>query len=238
MAFKELVNSIRKFGAVEGLNGTGDVYDNGSSVGTYPFPAAASTASVVSTDADDDGTPTPAAGARTVTISGLDANYEQIEETVTMEGLTPVVTDASFFRVYRVRVATVGASLTNEGVITVTVDSGIVAQIGVGNGKTLQAIYTVPAGKKLLIFKWLADTAAVVTSTFSLLTRPEGMAWLLEDRKYVISGGSIEHDYGDRLPLEVMEKTDVRVEAITGGASNTSAAFDGLLIPQNLPAGS
>jgi hypothetical protein len=71
---------------------------------------------LTSTDADD--TDTTGAGARTVTIEGLDANYAEITETVDMNGQTAdagSTTTASFLRVNRMYVASESYVRSNSG---------------------------------------------------------------------------------------------------------------------------
>lgn len=57
------------------------IYDNGG--GIYTFPSAADTLDLVSTDNDD---------TMGVQITGLDANWNPISETVTLTGTTEVST--------------------------------------------------------------------------------------------------------------------------------------------------
>ena len=66
--------------------------------GLRQYLAVAERLQVASDDGDDDGAPA-GNGARTVRIDGLDGNYDAISETVTMNGVANVLTDASFLRV-------------------------------------------------------------------------------------------------------------------------------------------
>ena len=76
------------------------------------------TLSVVSASANDASGGT---GARTVEIQGLDSNWNLLTETVTMNGLTPVVTTQEhFLRVFRARVVTAGSLQSNAAQITIT----------------------------------------------------------------------------------------------------------------------
>ena len=81
---------VSKFGENPAV-GTSEetIWDAG---GVYDYLTTASQLDVTSTDADDtDG----GNGARTVVLEGLDANYNEITETVTMDGLTIVQTTNS-----------------------------------------------------------------------------------------------------------------------------------------------
>ena len=139
----------------------------------YPWPTAAETLNVVSTDADDSSSGT---GARTVEIEGLDSNWDVLTETVSMNGTTNVTTTNSFLRVYRVRVVTAGSTGVNEGTITCTntTSSNVIAQISVDNsgfGQSLMALYTVPAGKTAYLINFDFSSAKDNEHTFRLLSR-------------------------------------------------------------------
>ena len=99
-------------GAVEEV-----IWDAG---GTYVFLTAAETMDIVSTDADDNGT---GSGARLLIVYGLNADYIETSQVITMNGLTPVTTDTAFLRVFRAIVLTSGTDSptadANEGTITI-----------------------------------------------------------------------------------------------------------------------
>ncbi|MCK5342167.1 MAG: hypothetical protein KAR20_02120, partial [Candidatus Heimdallarchaeota archaeon] len=67
-----------------------------SGPGIYVYPTAAIQMTVSSSDVDDTAA---GAGMRKVLIGGLDADYNQISEIVTLNGQTPVTTVNSYFRV-------------------------------------------------------------------------------------------------------------------------------------------
>jgi hypothetical protein len=126
-----------------------DIWAYGSATAgniNYPWPTSADTLDIVSDNvADDSG----GSGALSVQVSGLDANWDQAEETVTLNGLTPVTTATSFMRVQRIVVKDVGTYTgSNVGNIQVThTGSGdVLAYIGVGDGTTELSMFTVPAG--------------------------------------------------------------------------------------------
>ena len=113
----------------------------------YVFPTAAALLSVQSTDALDTSTGT---GARTITIQGLDSNYEEVSVDLTMNGTAAVLTTQTFTRVNRAFVKTAGTLEYNNGDIVITSQaSGTpeVARITGQLGQTQMAVYTVPAGK-------------------------------------------------------------------------------------------
>lgn len=124
-----------------------DIWEGG---GLYNFPITAEVLNIVSDNLNDTAAGT---GARTVTIQGLDLNYDEISETITLNGTINVPTINSYLRVNRVLVRTAGSQNSNIGNITATqsISSILVAQIDPTNNQTLMAIFTVANGKKAYV---------------------------------------------------------------------------------------
>jgi hypothetical protein len=195
---------------------------------------------VTSTDTDD--TDTTGAGARTVTIEGLDANYAEITETVDMNGQTAdagSTTTASFLRVNRMYVATAGATGVNEGVIYAStgdqtvgvpdVASTIRARIDTNAGQTLQAFYTVPAGKTLYLYQiWASSAATTASAQIDFLTSEDGGPWRTRNR-FACQQGSVIAPYN--FPLAINEKTDIEMQATSSvGDIDVSGSFEFILV--------
>jgi len=119
------------------------VWENMSTT-DYVFPTSASTMTLVSTVNTD---------TATITISGLDANYNILTENLVLNGTTNVTTVNSYFRINVIYVST-GSATNPTGVITLSVSSTVYAQINtqVVNGVTTSigtsqmAVFTVPTG--------------------------------------------------------------------------------------------
>ena len=105
--------------------------------GIYPFPISGSVLAVVS-DASD---------FCVVQITGLDVNFNEVVELVTLNGLTPVTTVNSFYRVNDAR--TVGA--LNTGNVTISHSGSTVAYLGAGLGVHQGALYTTAADETVYI---------------------------------------------------------------------------------------
>jgi hypothetical protein len=130
----------------------------------YPWPSAASVRTVSSSSALDTAAGT---GARTVQIVGLDASFNVITEVVTLNGITAVTTVNAYYRINDFAVLTAGTGGTNAGIVYVgsgTVTLGkpatVLFSIDTGMGGGLQAMYTVPAGKKLYLASFLLSFSA------------------------------------------------------------------------------
>jgi hypothetical protein len=206
-------------------------------VGNLSYPAAALQMTVSSADADDTSAGT---GARTVLITGLDANYAVISETVTMNGQTAVTTTNSFLRINAMLVTTAGTSLANEGIIyigTGTVTSGVPATIynviAAGFNNSTSSQYTVPAGYTgyLTVARiGLAQDAG--TTLITARTRFVGTNGIALTGPVIVTNNGISTiDFP--YPIAIVEKTRIQGEAIGGAADNEAAGFFELVLIKN-----
>lgn len=144
---------VNKFGFNDAVGATLQPVADGA---IYQTPVAATSLEILSSDANDT---SAGSGARTVIVEGLDANFAEQSETVTMSGVTPVALSNTFTRVFRMRVATSGTYATQSagshaGTITLrTASAGATwATIGLSAssfpiGQTEIGVYTIPAAK-------------------------------------------------------------------------------------------
>jgi len=140
---------INKFGHnpdVDIASAPEDVWAGGGIYGFYPTTAQSMEA--VSTSTNDDYSPA-GTGARTIQVYGLDSNWDLQEETVQMNGTTPVALSNTYIRIYRALVLTAGSVETNDGNITIRIVTvgTVAAYIMAGDGQTQQAVYTIPNNK-------------------------------------------------------------------------------------------
>ena len=221
-----------------GING-----DVGTSVetvwaqgGTYAYPASATVMKISSSSADDAAAGT---GARTISIAGLDANYNEISETVILDGQTAVNTVNSYLRISRMFVVTAGSGATAAGTIyagTGTVTSGVPAtvygMIALNANQTQMAFWTVPAGYTLYLtglFYTSGNTNANAWTNFQLIQRPLGGVFRQQSSSRVPGNGDFVVDL--HTPLAFTEKTDIEVRAVASTSpSNVSAEFEGIYI--------
>lgn len=130
-----------------------DIWTGG---GLYPFMTDATSLELVSSSASD---AAAGVGARTVLISGLDANYVEQSSVITLNGTTAVALPVQYFRINQMMVLTAGSSESNVGTLTLRDAGGgttrglIPASIGI----TRQAVFTVPAGHTLSIHSILGS---------------------------------------------------------------------------------
>lgn len=223
------VTAVNKFGRNTDIDvGTEDIWATG---GTWAAPATASVVNIVSADAADDSAGT---GARTVSVTGLDSNYDEITETVTMDGLTPVATANGYWIIHRIIVLTAGSGGTNAGAITATsaaAGTPILITVLAGMGQTQCAIYQVPRNKTLLMLDIGASSTTTGTVNVSIFAKPFGGVFNLKRNYSVNATGSSSVQHKFTPPLKFEQKTIVK---LTGTASSNnsdvSADWDGLLI--------
>ena len=210
--------------------------------GLYSYPPSATTMTVSSSNTNDTSAGT---GARTVLISGLDGDYNEISETITLNGQTAVTTTNSFLRVNRGIVLTAGSGGANAGIIYVgtgTVTTGVPANIyttinGDGTNQSLQAFWTVPANYNAYIYQTnistgnSSNTPAVLKTL--LVARPHGGVFNTKEI-IVLTDGNHLQDYS--FPITLTEKTDIEFRAESSSASvnfDVSASMNILYIERS-----
>jgi len=226
--------SVYKFGNNAAVaNVTETIWQQG---GLYSYLSAASVLKVSSSSANDTSAGT---GARTVELFGLDGDYNEINEVVTLNGQTAVNTTQSYLRINRMIVRSAGSGGYNAGIIyagTGTVTTGVPANIyatinGDGTNQTLMALWTVPAGYTGYLMQYdvsngtTSNTPAVCKMT--LVARPYGEVFQSKDVKSLTTGMHIENTL--IVPVKFTEKTDIEVRAVSSSASvvfDISAAFE------------
>lgn len=228
---------VNKFGTnsdVDSGSVPEDIWEGG---GTYTgFPdSTLETVSVFSASANDASAGT---GAGTIRITGLDTNYEVLQETVTLNGVTPVATVGQFRRVHTATVLTAGSGGVNAGIITVrhtTTTANVFLSILAGRNQSNCSAYTVPAGYTAYM---RSLHAAVI---FGTSTGLEGAIWtrsfggaFRSRRPFLISTYYRLMDviYGG---LVFTEKSDI-VLRVTGTSDNNVSVNGGydLILVKNI----
>ena len=211
--------SVHKFGANFDIDQADDPESIWTGGGLYPWASLSSAQTIycLSTSASD---------TTTLTIEGLDADYNQQSETVTLTGTTAVTTANTYTRVFRM---TYDAS--NVGDITARVTSGtgtVVAQIDAGYAQTLMAVYTIPAGYTGYLTTLDATIDGTKTCQMLMYHRLTGKPFRIAH--VAESDGHYRYDF--TAPLKLPEKTDIdiRVNEVSGNDARVTANFDIVLL--------
>ena len=233
------VSHIEKFGMNIDVDSDKEtIWDGG---GIYTYLSTGETLSVTSSSVNDSAS---GSGARTVEIQGCNDAGEVILETVEVGSASTQL----FKRVFRVKVATSGASGVNEGIIDITsvASTTVVAQIGVdgtgshaaGRGQTFMALYTIPAGKTGYITQWTVgcgkqNTDAIATLMIRDPDAPGNGAWNARD---IITVSATTYAKNYNIPIKVNAGDDIEVRAYSSvNNSLVSSTFCVILIDDPAP---
>lgn len=232
--------SLSKFGrnASIDIGSSEDVWSGG---GIWVPPTAARVHDLVSTDAND--TNAAGTGMRQVRVIGLDGSWNQVSEIIDLNGLTPVPTVNSYFRIFTMENVSSGSGGANAGTITATAqtDLTVTARIEIGYGETEMAIYTVPAGKTAYLYKYHGSlnrgTPAGTSADFAIIQKldaSQSNAPILTRHSIGCSidgGNPYVRDFAT-APLVFTEKSDIilRCLSVSSNATLVDGGFDCVIV--------
>jgi len=186
----------------------------------YAFPASATTTTISSSNANDTAAGT---GARTVFVDGLNADYERVTETASLNGQTGVTLTNQYLRVNKITVRTAGSGGTSAGSIYVgtgTVTTGVPAVIlnrtGSSSNESESGFYSVPVGYTAFVNRWTMSSANATANTstrFVLRVRPFGGVFGYK-AVYNLPGTGI-YECESAYPLPLPEKSDLDILSLT-----------------------
>ena len=216
------ITHIHKFGAVPAMsqNQTGTIWDVNDT--TYPWSSfdTAGTLSIPAVNASDNG--------KSIVLVGLDNDYLELTETVTVSSSGATTTTQSFKRIFRAYVT--NGSITNVGDIVVQKGGTTVATIKAGKAQTLMAVYTVPAGKTGYILKGVATCQAGADATGDMFVRYFGQDSFRVGHTFEVSGTGGEYLYDFGVPVKIPAKSDIDVRcSVRSNNARVTAAFDIIL---------
>ena len=148
--------------------------------GTYTPPTSPTTLTLSSSSGNDTSLGGGGTGARTILITGIDANRNIQTQTISLQGVTPVVTTTTWLGINRIEVISSGSGQVNAGGIGVFAVSGGAAlgYVPEGEGLSQEAIFHVPANHTF-IATWLIINAA--------RTNGQGSSPIITVRGYVFN---------------------------------------------------
>jgi len=205
--------------------------------GTVPHPTLASVLKISSSSADDTSAGT---GARTVTIVGLDGSYNQVSESITLNGQTAVNTTNSYLYVNGFYVASTGSGGANAGninagtgVVTAGVPAVLYDIIATGYNNRTTAHYCVPAGYTGYLTTGVITTGQVSGSTsVTAFLKQHGQDGIVRvGAVSTLNNGSVQYDFS--YPYIISEKNCVGASAIGSAANNSASAFFNIVLIKN-----
>ena len=174
----------------------------------YVFPSSALTMQLASSDAGD---------TASITIVGLDANYNVISEVLVLNGTTNVPTTKQYFRINSMFVSA-GSATNPVGVVTLKNSTVVYAQINTGVfngttsslGRTQMAVYTVPAGYTFYGYRYGAyssfnGNSANYTTYRAITNSSAGVQQLIVQTPF-----NTNYEVQRHFALPYAEKTDLR----------------------------
>lgn len=209
------------------------IIESGGIYAGFPLTGA-ETIDVFSSSANDTAA---GSGARSVTMFGLDENWEVQSETITLNGTTAVTTTGQWQRLHSAFVKSSGSSnqAFNDGTLTfrhTTTTANVFLSIIPGSNQSNYAVYTIPAGKVGIIKRYCSSirrgTATSVDGAFWIRTDGDSPRYR---RPFTLSQTSPlkqEPFGGNRFAA----KTDIAPVVTASTANNVSVvfAFDIILI--------
>ena len=188
-----------------------------------PLISVASQLDVASSDAGDT--------SQVVRLIGLDADYNEIAENVSLNG-TSTVTTTNSFKAINDFITTSGNCAGN---VTAKISSTVYAQITAGTGRNQAAIFTVPASHSLYLTRIDAFSATATGAS----------KYITFLNKNTFSDGRVfnvaETTFAQRMdimrvgPFKVSEKTTLEFQAKTNSSTAEVGIFgEGFLIRETL----
>lgn len=220
-----------KFGRNPAVTAAEDVWATG---GTWAAPATASTVNVASASADDTAA---GSGARTVRISGLNENYLEVMETLTLNGTNNVLSVNSYWIIHRAIVLTAGSGATNAGAITLTSTAAgtpVLSTILATMAQTQFGIFQVPAGKTAyidVIQACFQNTTNDTITDVNLFVKPFGGVFSLKVEINLMKTGTSCYTKTFTSPLKYEEKSIMKFRATpSAGTSVVTVDWDIFLV--------
>jgi hypothetical protein len=162
-----------------------------------------------------------------ILIDGLDANYANQTEVITLDASdsrTVITSTKQFLRIHYIMCN--GAN-TNAGDITAHVTSGtgtIVSKLSAGRGRAQAGVYTIPAGYTGYLFK--GDASSTAATVVNFMARYFGKAFMVV-HVAIVDNSTYIYDFP--FPMVLPEKTDMYT-TIEAGSGKTAVNYELLLV--------
>lgn len=207
-------SSIDKFGLNSSVGGSYETIWDGGATYAYPGSAVAMTVTSAGGSTDED---------VEVTVVGLDTNYDQVTQTVTLDA-SGTATTTALLRVFR---AFTASEQLATGTVTISASAVTYAQYSVDFQQTLMAVYTIPRGKTGYLLSANLSSTKEKDITGKLMMREFGGA--LRTKGLVLTPGQpFQRTWS--IPQQIPARTDIEIRAKAGATGPVAAGFEIVLV--------
>jgi len=226
---------IDKSGATETLGVTANTMSTvWGGTGLYPWTTFTGTGDKIYIKSV---TNDPKVQGKSVTIEGLDSNYDILVETVTLyatDTTIPVSTVNNFYRTNKMYLTGNNTNnLPHDYNIELRYGSSsgtLVGKINAPWGRGQNCFYTVPRGYEGFVLSINGNSGKMDEITSSLWFHPYGGTWTLQ-KSFKFISGTFDHNF--RTPLRISEKSDVEIRAFAlVESSRIGTEFQMLVLPK------
>jgi hypothetical protein len=169
-----------------------------------------------------------------VLVQGLDASYNQISETIVLNGQSAVSSAKSYLRINDMLVvsgAPTGTISFGTGTVTAGVPANVYSFISAGDNKTMMAVYTVPAGYTLLVTGGSLGTSGLATAAYMTVDFRAVIGGIDYSTAKIFAANTFQF-FPYAPPSPIPEKTDVYDTVLNSvaGPDKLSVSLTGILI--------
>jgi len=226
---------IDKSGATETLGTSANTMSTvWGGVGLYPWNTFTGTGDKIYIKSV---TNDPKVQGKSVTIEGLDSNYDILIETVTLHASNTMIAVSTVNNFYRTNKMYLTGNNTNELPHDYDIElrygssSGtIIGKMNAPWGRGQNCFYTVPRGYEGFVLSINGNSGKMDEITSSLWFHPYGGTWTLQ-KSFKFISGTFDHNF--RTPLRISEKSDVEIRAFAlVESSRIGTEFQMLVLPK------
>ena len=179
----------------------------------------------------------PKVQGKSVTIEGLDSNYDILIETVTLHASNTMIAVSTVNNFYRTNKMYLTGNNTNELPHDYNIElrygssSGtLIGQMNAPWGRGQNCFYTVPRGYEGFILSMNGNSGKMDEITSSLWFHSYGGTWTLQ-KSFKFISGTFDHNF--RTPLRITEKSDIEIRAFAlVESSRIGTEFQMLVLPK------
>lgn len=232
-------SNIRKFANrddIDAADGLVDIW-NFPGADLYTYSTTADIDRLVSSDVDD---------TQQVVLFGLDENWLEVSQTLTLTGQTPVEIPIAYIRSFRMFNA---GSTDFEGAIYAYVDSTVVdgvpsdatkvrMYIDSDDNQTLMSQYTIPADKTGVFVNFsvaLSKDVATTSATVVGRARPFGGVFTTKTKFAISTTGTSQYVAFQRIPIRFPPKTDMVFRtSVSANGSSVGVVYSMVLVDNTI----